>query len=122
MSELFDDVIVRTELIDKLKTLIKNKRDYGKELAENERLYRLELTKTMSVMLIDGWEFENGKSKPIAATSVYNLARGIEAVANLRAKRDGSQVLYDTIQENIYFTKKQIDIIESDIKASRGGK
>ena len=66
-------------------------------------------------------EFEQGNTKPIATTAAMPLAFGIPEVADLRAKRDGCQVLYDAIQESIYLTKKELDTIESDIKAARGG-
>ena len=118
MQELYE---IRSNLIEKLNTLIKNKRDYGKLLAEAERIYRKELTSTMATMLLEGFEFNGKKSKPLAATAVYNMDRGIAKVADLRAKRDGYDVLADTIQESIYSTKLQISIIEDDIKNVRRG-
>ncbi len=119
---MFDDIINRTELIEKVKLLINKKRELGKDLAEKERDYRMKLTKTMATMNIEGWEFECGTMKKVAFTTLYNLARGVQGVADARALRDGAQCSYDVNQEAIFMAKKHLTIIEADINATRNNR
>jgi len=73
----------------------------------------------MHKMMLDGYEYDGRKTKPIAATAVYNMAQGDPEVAKLKLERDIRQADLDVYQEQIYSLKLQINILEKDIENDR---
>ena len=118
MQDLYDK---RSELVKHLNESIIKKQKLGKIYAEAEYKYKTERTKLMAKMMIIGYETENGLTKPIAATAVYNMAQGDKEVAKLKYGRDLAMYEMDVVQENIYSLKLQINIIENDLKNIRKG-
>jgi len=112
---LFDDHQIRENLLKELDNAIKIKRERGQQLAHKEFEYRVALTKAMAEGMINGIK-ELDIIKPVAATAVYDLCRGIPHVAKLRSERDSFKVLSETVQEHIYALKTKIRIIDSDIQ------
>ncbi len=119
---MFDDINNRTQMIADVKELVNTKVRIGRELAEATKRYKVAYTKTCAIMILKGWEFEVGVTKPVAQTAAITLALGVPEVAELRAIRDAKQVVYDANQEAIYVQKKEIDIIEADINATRNNR
>ena len=118
---LDDDYKKRKELVDLLHECITFKKINGRKLAEAEYEYKKSRTLLMAKMMIIGYEVEEGKTKPIAATAVYNLAQGDPEIARLKMERDLRQADADVTQEKIYAIKLQISIIESDLKRDSKG-
>lgn len=103
----------------KLDEVILFKKEVGRKLAKAEYFYKKERTKLMARMMIVGYETEDGETKPIAATAVYNMAQGDEIVAKLKLQRDMYQADAEVTQEKIYALKLQINILNSDIENIR---
>ena len=61
------------------------------------------------------------KDGKMPATLIMDLSRGNEKVAGLRMERDIAEVLYDTCQQQIYTSRKEIDIIMMLMQAERKG-
>ena len=118
MQDLMNE---RSELVKKLNESIAMKQKLGKIYAEAEYKYKSTRTKLMAKMMILGYETENGRTKAIAATAVYNMAQGDKEVSKLKYTRDLAMYEMDVVQENIYALKLQINIIEEDIKNVRRG-
>jgi|GEM_PF-5244412 len=118
MEELYSK---RKQLIEDLNKSIVKKQELGKIYATAEYKYKSERTKLMAKMMILGYETENGLTKPIAATAVYNMAQGDKEVAKLKYTRDLAMYEMDVVQENIYAIKLQINVIEEDLKNIRRG-
>jgi len=118
MQNLYEQ---RQDLLTLLTDCISYKKDNGRKLAKAEYEYKKARTLLMAKMMLVGYEVEEGVTKPIAATAVYNLAQGDPDVAKLKLKRDLCQSDADVTQEKIYQIKMQINIIEEDIKNVRRG-
>jgi len=116
ITELYAD---REELIQELDKTIKYKKKVGRDLARAEYDYKKARTMTMARMMIVGYETEDGKTKPIAATAVSDLAQGTEEVAEFRVKRDLRKADAEVTQERIYQLKLQINILTADIENVR---
>ena len=118
MQELYEK---RNDLLNLLTECISYKKDNGRKLAQAEYEYKKARTLLMAKMMLDGYETEDGKTKTIAATAVYNLAQGDPNVAKLKLERDLRQADAEVTQEKIYQLKLQINIIEDDLKNIRKG-
>jgi len=118
-SNMFDDIAIRTKLITQLTSCITMKREIGRKLAQAEHDYKKARTLLMHKMMLDGYEQNGKKTKPIAATAVYNMAQGDPEVAKLKLERDIRQADLDVYQEQIYSLKLQINILEKDIENDR---
>ncbi len=118
MQDIYEQ---RNDLIKLLTDCISYKKDNGRNLAQAEYDYKKARTMLMAKMMLVGYEVEEGVTKPIAATAVYNLAQGDPEVAKLKLKRDLCQSDADVTQEKIFQIKMQIRIIESDIENVRRG-
>jgi len=116
MQEMYEQ---RKELIENLNKSIVKKQQLSKIYADAEYKYKTARTRLMTKMMIIGYETEDGATKPIAATAVYNLAQGDKEVAKLKHVRDLAQYEIDVVQENIYAIKLQINVIEEDLKNVR---
>ena len=102
----------RWDIIKELNEGVTNFKSRGREKAEAERKYRIELAKEMLILRDD--------KKP--ATILSDLARGKEEIAQLKFIRDYAETLYESAQQYIYLKKKELDITEGDINAMRNGR
>lgn len=100
------------ELVNKLNDLtfrmtqgIKLMGKYGRELANAERDYKIELQKEVLRLRLQGE----------AVTLIQLRVYGSGEVPKLRFKRDEAQALYETSKENINVLKLQIRLLESQI-------
>ena len=100
------------EMINKLNDLtykmtqgIKLMGKYGRELANAERDYKMELQKEVLRL----------RSQGEAVTLIQLCVYGSGDVPKLRFKRDEAQALYDTAKENINVLKLQIRLLEAQI-------
>lgn len=118
---MFDEIAIRDDKLKLLNECIDAKKKVGRKLADAEYHYKKARTMLMHRMMLDGYELHGEKTKPIAATAVYNLAQGDPTVAAFKKERDICQADYDVLQEKIYALKKEIDILTSDIESSRKG-
>jgi len=116
MQDMYEQ---RQDLIQLLTECIEYKKDNGRLLAIAEYEYKKARTLLMAKMMLVGYKTDEGTTKPIAATAVYNLAQGDPDVAKLKLTRDYRQADADVTQEKIYQIKLQINIIEEDIKNVR---
>ncbi len=116
LSMIQDDYIKRKELMEQLNDCIAFKKETGRRLARAEAEYKQARTLLMAKMMIVGYECEDGTTKPIAATAVYNLAQGDPEIAKLKLARDLRQSDLDVTQEKIYQVKLHLNIIENDLK------
>lgn len=113
---------IRDGLLDDLDKSIQIKKKRGLELADAEASYRMLLTSMMATVMIDGYQREDGKSKPVAATAAYDFCRGLPQVAEMRKHRDGKKILVETVQEHIYAVKARLRVIETDIQNILNGR
>jgi len=118
MKDMYEQ---RQDLIKLLGECITYNKDNGRLLAVAEYEYKKARTILMTKMMLLGYTTEDGTTKPIAATAVYNLAQGDPDVAKLKLERDYRQADAEVTQEKIYSIKLQLSILEEDIKNVRKG-
>ena len=99
------------DLCNKLTQSIKILAKYGKELAEAERDYKITLRQ-------EALKLRTEKDMPV--TLIQQVVYGIPEVAEKRFKRDVSEAMRNTAQENINVQKLQIRILEEQIKRDWG--
>lgn len=100
------------ELINRLNDLtlkltqgIKLMGKYGREYAQTEHDYKMELSK----------EAIRLRSTDMPVTQINLVIYGSGEVPNKRFKRDTAQVMYETAKENINVLKLQMRLLESQI-------
>jgi len=93
-----------------LNDALKEHRQRGENLAQKERDYRVADAK-FTVR-------ERANGTPV--TIIDKLSKGDEAIAFLRQERDIADVLYDNSREAIMVYKKEIDILNDQIKREWG--
>lgn len=86
-------------------------KERGINKARAERDYRIALAQEELRLKAEGYP----------ATLINDLSRGNERVAELRMERDIAEALYETCQQKIYQSKKEIDILTMLIQAERKG-
>lgn len=101
--DLFNDI---QELTKKLNQAIKLLAQYGNDLAETERDYKITLRQ-------EALKLRSEKGMPV--TLIQQVVYGIPEVADKRFKRDAAEAMYSTAQENINSIKLQIRILESQL-------
>lgn len=101
--DLFNDI---QELTKKLNQAIKLLAQYGNDLAETERDYKITLRQ-------EALKLRSEKGMPV--TLIQQVVYGIPEVANKRFKRDVAEAMYRTAQENINSIKLQIRILENQL-------
>ena len=101
--DLFNDIQVLTQ---KLNQSIKLLAQYGNELAEAERDYKITLRQEALKLRAE---------KGMAVTLIQQVVYGVPEVADKRFKRDVAEAMRDTAQENINVLKLQIRILESQL-------
>lgn len=102
--DLFNEI---QELTNQLNQAIKQLAKYGKELAESERDYKI-------ILRQEALKLRTEKDMPV--TLIQQVVYGIPEVAEKRFKRDISEAMRDTTQENINSIKLQIKILESQLQ------
>ena len=93
-------------LREKLSTSIIKLRDYGKELAEAERDYKVLLRQ-------EALKLRSDENMPV--TLINQIIYGIPVVADKRFKRDVAETMYNVAQENINSIKLQLRILEGQV-------
>ena len=101
--DLYNDI---NELIKRLNTSVVKLKDYGKELAEAERDYKVTLRQEALKLRNDG----------MPVTLINQIIYGIPEVADKRFKRDVAETMYNVALENIQSTKLQIRILEAQLQ------
>ena len=101
--DLYNDI---NELIKRLNTSVVKLKDYGKELAEAERDYKVTLRQEALKLRNDG----------MPVTLINQIIYGIPEVADKRFKRDVSETMYNVALENINSTKLQLRILENQLQ------
>lgn len=89
----------------RLNTSIVKLRDYGRELAEAERDYKVALRQEALKLKADG----------MAVTLINQIVYGVPEIAKKRCDRDIAQTMYTVAQENINSIKLQIRILEGQV-------
>lgn len=102
--DLFNQI---QELTKKLNIAIGLLAEYGKELAETEKNYKILLRQ-------EALKLRTEKDMPV--TLIQQVVYGIPEVADKRFKRDVAEAMYQTAQENINSIKLQIRILESQLQ------
>lgn len=99
-------------LCQKLSQAIKLMSQYGKELAEAEKNYKIALRQEALKL----------RSGDMAVTLIQQVVYGVPEVADKRFKRDVAEAMYKTAQENINVLKLQTRVIETQLKLEYGEK
>jgi hypothetical protein len=102
--DLVDDI---QKLREKLNTSIIKLRDYGRELAEAERDYKVLLRQ-------EALKLRSDENMPV--TLINQIIYGIPVVADKRFKRDVAETMREVALENIQSIKLQIRILESQLQ------
>ena len=102
-SDLFNDI---QDLTKKLNVSISKLAQYGNELAQTERDYKITLRQ-------EALKLRSEKGMPV--TLIQQVVYGVPEVADKRFKRDVAEAMYNTAQENINSIKLQIKILESQL-------
>ena len=95
------------ELTQRLNNSVVKLRDYGKELAETERDYKVTLRQ-------EALKLRSDEKMPV--TLINQIVYGIPSVADKRFKRDVAETMYNVALENINSTKLQIRILENQLQ------
>lgn len=99
-------------LCQKLSQAIKLMSQYGKELAEAEKNYKIALRQEALKL----------RSGDMAVTLIQQVVYGVPEVADKRFKRDVAEAMYKTAQENINVLKLQTRVLETQLKLEYGEK
>ena len=108
MQDLMNALDAERQTLSQAIAILKER---GIKKAKAEKEYRIALAQ----------EEMRLKADKMPATLIMDLSRGNEKVAGLRMERDIAEVLYDTCQQQIYVSKKEIDIIMAQMQAERKG-
>ena len=108
MQDLMIELNEHRETLTKAIKILKQR---GKEKAESERNYRVELQK----------EILRQRDAGTPVTIISDICRGKEEIADLKMKRDIAESLYESAMQKIYQTKLEIDIIQRQIEFERKG-
>ena len=98
-------------LTKRLNTSVIKLRDYGKELAEAERDYKVTLRQ-------EALKLRSDENMPV--TLINQIIYGIPIVADKRFKRDVAETMYNVAQENINSIKLQLRILEGQLQREWG--
>ena len=90
---------------------IKKLAQYGNELAETERDYKITLRQ-------EALKLRAEKGMPV--TLIQQVVYGVPEVANKRFKRDVAEAMRDTARENINVLKLQIRILSEQMQREWG--
>ncbi len=93
-------------LILRLNNSVKKLKEYGQELAQTERDYKITLRQ-------EALKLRQEKNMPV--TLISQIIYGVPEVADKRFKRDVAETMRDTALENIQSIKLQIRILENQL-------
>lgn len=99
-------------LCQKLSQAIKLMSQYGKELAEAEKDYKIVLRQEALKL----------RSGDMPVTLIQQVVYGVPEVADKRFKRDVAEAMFKTAQENINVLKLQTRVLETQLKLEYGEK
>lgn len=102
--DLFNDIQFKSQ---QLSNAIKLLNEYGKNLAEAERDYKITLSQ-------ESLKLKNEQN--LAVTLIDKVIYGLENVAQKRFKRDVAQTMYTTALENINVMKLQLRLLENQLQ------
>lgn len=105
--DLYIDLQAKTEELDKA---VKDLREFGKELAEKERDYKVTLAKACLIL----------KAQNLAVGLIDKVCYGEDDVAEARFERDVAEVMYKACQEEINSLKLKIRLIENQLAREYG--
>lgn len=106
------DLINEIEILTKrLNTSVVKLRDYGRELAEAERDYKVTLRQ-------EALKLRSDENMPV--TLINQIIYGIPIVAEKRFKRDVAETMYNVAQENINSIKLQLRLLEGQTQREWG--
>lgn len=104
---LWNEIEEKQKMLDKaIEELAKN----GYSLASKERDYKIAISKSALLLRDEG----------LPVTLINQVIYGLDAIADLRFKRDTAQVKYNANQEYINTLKLQIRILESQLSREFG--
>ena len=118
MQDLLQELTEKRKMLD---DCIDSKKKLGRKLARAEFDYKVARSKMIAHLNIVGLETEEGNMKPLAITTCEGMSQGIEPVSSLRLERDMAKFDYDVLQEKIWQSKIEINIIQSQMEAERKG-
>ena len=98
-------MLERQELAAKLDVALRSLSKRGKEYAEREQIYKVELAKKIAE--------EREKGTPV--TIISDVCRGNSKIAQLRFQRDVAEVVYKSAQEAINVYKLQARLLDNQI-------
>lgn len=84
----------------------------GRDAAQAEKEYRMELAKTILRLRAEG----------MPATVIADVARGDPQIAALKMARDTQEAVYDAAKEYVNVLKIQVRVLEGDISREWGAK
>jgi len=84
----------------------------GRDAAQAEKEYRMELAKTILRLRAEG----------MPATVISDVARGDPQIAALKMSRDTAEAVYDAAKEYVNVLKIQVRVLEGDISRDWGAK
>lgn len=96
--------------MEDLQKTLSNYKDYQKDYAKKEYLYRTELSKELVTLRAQGQ----------AVTHLADIARGKEEIAKLRFDRDIAEGLVRSAEEGINFYKLKIRELENQYNREYG--
>ena len=106
-----DDLVSRIQYkLDELERSVRALRNTGRQAAEAERDYKIQLSKTTLMLREQGY----------AVGIIEKVIYGNPEVAELRFKRDIAQTIYEANREHINATKLEIRILESQVQREYG--
>ena len=108
MQEMIDKLFTS---IEKLKQTIDKRYEVSAKRATAEYLYRETLGRKMAELKVEG----------MAATAIYNYARGLQEVAELREQRDILIAQEDYLTELVYWYRQCIKVYENQANMERKG-
>lgn len=96
---------------NELSACIKKLGEYGMELAQKEKNYKICLRQ-------EALKLRSEKGMPV--TLINQIVYGVPEVAEKRFQRDVAETMYQTCQERINTLKLQIRILESQVQREWG--
>lgn len=106
MSEYINPIQEVWDKANLLEKALSESAKRGKLAAEAEQKYRTALAGKILTL----------KAAGFPATLIGDLARGDEAVAQLKLERDCAEAVYDSAKEAINVYKKEIDVLREQIE------
>lgn len=78
----------------------------GKEKAQAENIYRMELAKEMLIQ----------RDNKIPVTIISDICRGNKTIAKLKLDRDIAEVMWESVMQRLYATKLELQILDNQMR------